>query len=193
MSLKSAAQAIRDTVSMDQIVDLYGYRTRHGFMCCPFHGEREPSLKVYPETGGWHCFGCGRGGSVIDFVMEHEHCDFRTAIIAIDKALHLGLMDPHENPFEANRDRELQLALDQFVTAANAVCDAKIREITYRQIAEYHQHQRVMDRLSQDNPKRKSIQREWKERDEYMDYQISKWDEFREGVAAWRRKLRRKT
>ena len=66
-----AAQVIRDSVTMDQILSLYGYRPKHGFICCPFHGEKAPSLKIYKDTGGWHCYGCERGGSVIDFVMEH--------------------------------------------------------------------------------------------------------------------------
>ena len=115
-----ATQVIRDQVTMEQILDLYGYKTRHGFMCCPFHGEKAPSLKVYKNTGGWHCFGCGRGGSVIDFVMEHENCRIGEAVRAIDNALHLGLMDPLENPFEACRERRRQSALDDFVQAVFA-------------------------------------------------------------------------
>ena len=91
MTLKGAAQEIRDTVTMDQILGLYGYTPRHGFIVCPFHGDKDASLKIYKGTGGWHCFGCGKGGSVIDFVMEHEGCDFRTAVEAIDHALGLRL------------------------------------------------------------------------------------------------------
>ena len=80
MDIKHAAQVIRDTVTMDQILDLYGYQPKHGFMVCPFHGDHDASLKVYKETRGWHCFGCGKGGSVIDFVMEHEGCDLALTI-----------------------------------------------------------------------------------------------------------------
>ena len=54
MNIKQAAQAIRDTVTMDQILQLYGYTTKRGFMRCPFHGEKTASLKVYRGTGGWH-------------------------------------------------------------------------------------------------------------------------------------------
>ena len=87
MNIREAGQVIRDTVRMSDILNLYGYKTRRGFMVCPFHGDRDASLKVYEGTGGWHCFGCGRGGSVIDFVMEHEACDFKMAVRAIDRAL----------------------------------------------------------------------------------------------------------
>ena len=41
MDLRSAAQTIRDTVTMYQVLDLYGYKTKHGFMICPFHGDRD--------------------------------------------------------------------------------------------------------------------------------------------------------
>ena len=47
---------------------------RSGFVQCPFHqGDRHASLKVYSgNKAGWHCFGCGAGGSVIDFAMRYH-------------------------------------------------------------------------------------------------------------------------
>ena len=39
---------------------------REGKVRCPFHEERTPSLQTYPD-GSWCCFGCGRGGSIVDF------------------------------------------------------------------------------------------------------------------------------
>lgn len=46
---------------------------------CPFHEEKTGSLIVTPEKNLWHCLGCGKGGSVIDFVMAHEGLSFRHA------------------------------------------------------------------------------------------------------------------
>lgn len=195
MDPKSAAQVIRDSVSMEQILDIYGYRTRHGFMVCPFHGDTDASLKVYKGTGGWHCYGCGKGGSVIDFVMEHENCDFRTAVDAIDNALRLGLRNPKENPFEAERDKTLQKWLDDFVTAVYSYLNAVRACIEAQQILNYRRLKKLedlrcghADQLTADDW---TFLLSWKENDEYDNYRVDKIDEFREEVAAWRRKARR--
>jgi DNA primase len=47
---------------------------------CPFHDEKSPSFNVRPGHGTFHCFGCGKGGDVIAFVMEVEHLDFVEAV-----------------------------------------------------------------------------------------------------------------
>jgi DNA primase catalytic core len=47
---------------------------------CPLHEEETPSLCVNPEKGSWHCFGCDKGGSVIDFAMAREGVGFRRAV-----------------------------------------------------------------------------------------------------------------
>ena len=48
--------------------------------CCPIHQEKTPSFCVNPARGTWHCFGCGRGGNVIGFLMEHEAMNFPEAV-----------------------------------------------------------------------------------------------------------------
>ena len=48
--------------------------------CCPFHGEKSPSFKVNPNTGLWHCFGCGEGGDVFSYVQRRENLEFPDAI-----------------------------------------------------------------------------------------------------------------
>src|SRR5258708_8427761 len=54
--------------------------------CCPFHRDDRPSLIVYPQTGSFHCFGCGAGGDVIEFVRRAEGLDFRDAIARLAAA-----------------------------------------------------------------------------------------------------------
>lgn len=188
---------IRDSVTMEQILSLYGYRARKGFMCCPFHGEKEPSLKVYKDTGGWHCFGCGRGGSVIDFVMEHESCRFPVAVKAIDQALRLGLTDPHEDPAEVRDSRRTQKALDDFVDAIYAYCDALTKKIEHEQKMKLEMVLLLEDKRDRDI---RSVTVDewteilkWKDEDQYDEYRKDRIEEFKEVVAAWRRKARRAT
>lgn len=186
---------IRDSVGMETVLAIYGYRVKRGFMCCPFHGEREPSLKVYPGSGGWHCFGCGKGGSVIDFVMEHEGCGFREAVDAIDRALGLGLRDPKENPIEAGRRKQRQEALDEFVRAAYTWCDALEAVIREERRQAWDLMRRTEGRQAEDpqalSPEEWNILDKWKGDEEYGDYMAEKVEQFREEVAAWRRKARR--
>ena len=196
MNPKSAAQVIRDSVTMEQIITLYGYKTKHGFMICPFHGDKDASLKVYPGTGGWHCFGCGKGGSVIDFVMEHEGCDFRTAVVAIDKAMHMGLADPREYAYRAEIERKKQEWLDQYVGAINAYCDALKAKIEcdlrmnlarVKEIEMMKQAGQIEKLTAADF----DFLHMWKETSEFDEYRLEKIDNFREEVAAWRREWRR--
>ena len=51
-----------------------------GFVACPFHNEKTPSLKIYPDNR-WHCFGaCGEGGDVIDFICKLRNLNFIEAV-----------------------------------------------------------------------------------------------------------------
>ncbi len=71
------AADILDVVS--QVVDLKK-RGRNYFGLCPFHHEKTPSFSVAPDKEIYHCFGCGRGGNAINFIMEYEKIDFVDAI-----------------------------------------------------------------------------------------------------------------
>jgi len=54
---------------------------------CPFHQEKTPSFFVIPSKGFFHCFGCGKGGSAINFIMEYERLDYPAALrFLADKA-----------------------------------------------------------------------------------------------------------
>ncbi|MBR6208907.1 MAG: hypothetical protein IKQ69_07900 [Oscillospiraceae bacterium] len=58
--------SVKGAVKISDAAKAYGYTpNRAGFICCPFHSERTPSLKLYDKT--FHCYGCGAHGSAIDF------------------------------------------------------------------------------------------------------------------------------
>lgn len=196
MDLMSAGQIIKDTVSMQQVLDLYGYPgVKNGFMRCPFHaGDRTASLKVYTKQGGhsgWHCFGCGRGGSVIDFVMEHEHCDFRLAVMGIDRALQLGLLAP-ENPYKAEDRKRLQGALDALETAWLRAISAMAGECDVWLKADLDRLQMIEDIRVEDR-----TAQQWTEHDmiieemEWLEYKKRECDLMREEVREWRKNQRR--
>ena len=90
--MKYDTKLIHDSISMTDIVKKYGFKpNRAGFICCPFHQEKTASLKIYKGDRGWHCFGCGKNGDVIEFVKLFFNVDFSTAIGIIDNDFNLGL------------------------------------------------------------------------------------------------------
>lgn len=87
------ASAIKSALTMEQVAERYGFTpTRSSFIRCPFHqGDDHGSLKLYPEDRGFHCFGCGASGSVIDFVMLLYGVPFREACARLNADFGLGL------------------------------------------------------------------------------------------------------
>ena len=75
---------VRERARIDEVIGEYVALRRGGAGSlkglCPFHDERTPSFNVRPSHGTFHCFGCGEGGSVIDFVMKVEHLGFVEAV-----------------------------------------------------------------------------------------------------------------
>jgi len=63
-----------------ELMRRYGLEPKMNFVCCPLHGEDTPSLKIYPNTNTWHCYGCGAGSDTIDFVMAMNKCSFVEAV-----------------------------------------------------------------------------------------------------------------
>lgn len=55
-------------------------RGRNYFGLCPFHDEKTPSFSVNPAKGIFHCFGCGKGGNAVTFIMEHENIEYVEAL-----------------------------------------------------------------------------------------------------------------
>ena len=95
MTIKDAADYISTGVSSHQIASLYAFKPdRGGYISCPFHTEKTASLKLHKS--GWYCYGCGRGGDAITFVMLMEDCSYIDAVKAIDQQLSLGLIYHHK-------------------------------------------------------------------------------------------------
>lgn len=70
--------------------------------CCPFHNEKTPSFTVNETTQRYKCFGCGKGGDVFRFVMEHQSVDFPHAIHIL--AERCGVVIPEKSSFSPEED-----------------------------------------------------------------------------------------
>lgn len=73
---------------------------------CPFHGDSAPSLKVDQGRGTWHCFGCGEGGSVFNFVMRDQNLSFPEAVRELAAHYGVELPRPELGPEERRRQEE---------------------------------------------------------------------------------------
>lgn len=194
MNHAQAAEVIKDTVRMRDVAEMLGYTVgRGGFMVCPFHGDTDASLKIYENRhghNGWHCFGCGRGGSVIDFVMESENCGFQQAVRVINDRLGLSLLTV-DNMFVQSRREKIQRICDQIRAAMDAV-------ITTREDMIEREQQFLTKWLMfiEDKPVRERTAQEWTriqlilDEMQYNDYLLEKAEELRREVSEWRSKAR---
>ena len=76
-------ERIRNTADIYDVVAQYvdlKKRGRNYFGLCPFHSEKTPSFSVAPDKQIYHCFGCGAGGNVFSFIVEHEKVTFVEAV-----------------------------------------------------------------------------------------------------------------
>ena len=74
---------------------------------CPFHGEKSPSFSVSPAKQFYHCFGCGKNGNAISFLMEHAGMTFIEAVK--DLAQQYGLQVPEDETSPQDRARAAQV------------------------------------------------------------------------------------
>ena len=81
------------------------------FGLCPFHSEKTPSFSVSPDKQIYHCFGCGKGGGVINFIMEIENLGFRDAVEFL--ARRAGMQMPEEENDKESQKRARMLALNK--------------------------------------------------------------------------------
>lgn len=65
---------------------------------CPFHNEKTPSFIVSPAKGIFKCFGCGKGGNALNFIMDHDHLSYVEAIKALGKRFHIEVVEQEVSP-----------------------------------------------------------------------------------------------
>lgn len=72
---------IKSTIHITELITKFGLEpNRAGYISCPAHDDKTPSLKLYPDSNTWWCFSCNSGSSVIDIYMLITGTDFSTAV-----------------------------------------------------------------------------------------------------------------
>lgn len=95
---------------IEDVVSQYVNLKRSGsnlFGLCPFHGEKTPSFSVSPDKGIYYCFGCHKGGSVINFEMEIEGLSYPDAVRALAKRA--GLEVPEDEQYQSRYRQQERL------------------------------------------------------------------------------------
>ena len=83
---------------------------------CAFHNEKTPSFTVSPAKGIFKCFGCGKGGNSVHFIMEHEQLSYVEALKHLARKYHIDVVEKEMTPEEeaARNDRESMLLVNDY-------------------------------------------------------------------------------
>ena len=109
-------QELSDRNPIEDVVGEYVQFTKRSgqnlFGLCPFHSEKTPSFSVSPSKQIYHCFGCGKGGSVINFIMEIENLSFPEAVEFLARRAGMKVPEQQSDPGKPKRDRLYALNRD---------------------------------------------------------------------------------
>jgi DNA primase len=102
-------EKIFDAARIEEVVGDFVTLKRRGVNMlglCPFHNEKTPSFTVSPAKGIFKCFGCGKGGNSVNFIMEHEHSSYPEALKYLAAKYNIEVEEDKPTPDE-------QLAMDE--------------------------------------------------------------------------------
>ena len=106
---------ILDTARIEDVVGDFVTLKRRGsslWACCPFHNEKTPSFHVEPARGIYKCFGCGKSGTAVGFLMEYEHLSYVDALRYLARKYHIEVQEEEESAEDiARRQRSESLLL----------------------------------------------------------------------------------
>jgi len=97
---QETVNTILDTARIEDIVGDFVTLKRRGanfVACCPFHNEKTPSFYVSPSKGIYKCFGCGKAGSAVGFVMEQEKVSYSEALRYIARRYNIEVVEEEES------------------------------------------------------------------------------------------------
>ena len=112
---KETVDRILDAAQITDVVGDFVPLKRRGanfVACCPFHNEKTPSFYVSPAKWTYKCFGCGKSGTAVGFVMEHESLSYVDALKYLARKYNIEVVEKEETAEEiAQRQRSESLYL----------------------------------------------------------------------------------
>ncbi len=102
-------QRIKDAVRIEEVVGEFVSLKKRGsnyIACCPFHNEKTPSFVVTPAKNIYKCFGCGKAGDGVRFLMEHEHYSYQEALRYLAKKYNIDIVEGEQTPEQRQKQNE---------------------------------------------------------------------------------------
>ena len=138
---KETIDTIFETARIEEVVgDFVTLKKRGANMLgnCPFHDEKTPSFTVSPTKGIYKCFGCGKGGHAVNFVMEIDHLSYPEALKYLAKKYNIEVQEEEQTPEQiekANARESLFIvnsyAKDYFQDSLNKSIEGKAVGLSY--------------------------------------------------------------
>jgi len=127
-------ERIKQEVSLLGLAESQGYQPKKQgkdyAVCCPFHDDKTPSCIISPKSNLFNCFGCGTGGSVIDWVMKTQGVSFRHAVEILRDDSSLAATAANTKPIKQATIPKLE---------APITTDAEDQKVLQQVISYYHQ------------------------------------------------------
>ena len=98
---RDTIDTILTTARVEEVIGDYVNLRRRGVNLlglCPFHNEKTPSFTVSPAKGIYKCFGCGKAGNSVNFIMEHEHFSYPEALKYLARKYNIEVEEEEQTP-----------------------------------------------------------------------------------------------
>lgn len=119
MISKDIAQTIIETARVEEVISDFVNLKKRGSNyvgLCPFHNEKTPSFSVSATKGIYKCFGCGKAGNAVNFIMEHEHYSYPEALRYLAKKYNIEVEEEEQTPeyLQEQSEKESLYNINQF-------------------------------------------------------------------------------
>jgi len=116
---KDTIQTIIETARVEEVVGEFVTLRKRGVNLiglCPFHNEKTPSFTVSPAKGIYKCFGCGKAGNSVNFIMDHEHYSYPEALKFLAKKYNIEVEEKEQTAeqIEAQSEKESLFAVSAY-------------------------------------------------------------------------------